>query len=87
MAEQITFLASLPPILSAITRSGNGDGMRVKLDIPESEFANAVRLLTLQGKTFEVTISLQNRVDQGDGEKQHNISTGAKRKSRRESPQ
>ena len=35
--DKITFTASLPPIQSAISVSGQGDGARIKLDIPQSE--------------------------------------------------
>jgi len=35
--EKFHFLASLPPIQSAISVSGQGDGARVKIDIPQSE--------------------------------------------------
>lgn len=35
--ESFSFTASLPPIQSAISVSGQGDGARVKLDIPQSE--------------------------------------------------
>lgn len=55
--EKITFIASLPPIQSAASISGNDDGMRVKLDIPESEFPAAMRLMLLRGKTFRVEIT------------------------------
>ena len=55
--ESITFAASLPPIQSAISLDGNGDGARIKLDIPRSD-AGAVLLLQhyFSGRAFEVTI-------------------------------
>jgi len=37
MMESFSFTASLPPIQSAISVSGQWDGARVKLDIPQSE--------------------------------------------------
>jgi hypothetical protein len=53
----ITFVASLPPIQSAINLDGNGDGGRVKMDVPASDVG---ALLLLQhhfsGKAFRVTI-------------------------------
>lgn len=55
--DRITFIASLPPIGSAISVHGEG-GMRIKLDIPESELAGALRLLTLRGHSFQVTMLL-----------------------------
>lgn len=58
MSEAITFMASLPPIQSAIKRSGNGDGMRVQFDIPETEMGNAVLLLACPGKRLSVTVEV-----------------------------
>lgn len=54
--DKITFIATLPPIQSAMNVSGNGDGMRVKLDIPQSEIGNAIRLTLFQNTAFRVTI-------------------------------
>lgn len=56
MGEACTFLASFPPIMSAIKIYGNGDGMRIQLDIPESELAQAVELLTMRQCVLKVTI-------------------------------
>ncbi|MDD5511697.1 MAG: hypothetical protein PHI12_12940 [Dehalococcoidales bacterium] len=54
---QISFIASLPDIQSAINIGGDGS-TRVKLDIPESELAEAVKLVLLKGRSFRVTISV-----------------------------
>lgn len=54
--ELISFLASLPPIQSAMSVSGNGDGMRVKLDISEDQVPRAIKLMLLANKLFRVTI-------------------------------
>jgi len=54
--DKIEFIASLPPIQSAVNISGNGDGARVKLDIPGTEMAQVLKLLLLTGKSFKVTI-------------------------------
>ena len=54
--NKISFIATLPPIQSAMNVSGNGDGMRIKLDIPQSEIGNAIRLTLLQNTAFKVTI-------------------------------
>ena len=54
--EKIEFIASLPPIQSAVSVSGNGDGARVKLDVPGSEMSEVLKLLLLTGKSFKVTI-------------------------------
>lgn len=54
MSEPVTFLASFPPIQSAI-KAGQ-DGMRIQLDIPESEMANAVELLAMRNVVLRVTV-------------------------------
>ncbi|GAV21596.1 hypothetical protein [Carboxydothermus pertinax] len=54
--DKISFIASLPPIQSAVSVSGNGDGARVKLDVPGSEMSEVLKLLLLTGKTFRVTV-------------------------------
>ena len=56
MDKKITFTASLPPIQSAISVSGQGDGARIKLDIPQSELAAIISLQLLAGRVFKVTI-------------------------------
>jgi len=52
---KLEFIASLADIASAITISGEG-ATRVKFDIPESEIANAVKLVMLKGQAFRVNI-------------------------------
>lgn len=54
--DKFSFTASLPPIQSAINVSGQGDGARIKLDIPQSELAAIINLQLLSGKVFKVTI-------------------------------
>ncbi len=54
--NKFSFTASLPPIQSAISVSGQGDGARVKLDIPQSELPAIINLQLLSGKVFKVTI-------------------------------
>ena len=53
----IHFMASLPPIQSAISLDGLGDGARIKLDVPASD-VQAVLLLQAfyAGKAFKITI-------------------------------
>ena len=51
---EIKFMASLPDIQSAI--SVGGDGARVKLDIPETDLAQVIKLVMMKGKAFTVTI-------------------------------
>jgi len=53
---KLSFIATLPPIQSAMSVSGNGDGMRIKIDISEDEVGNAVRLMLFANKLFRVTI-------------------------------
>ena len=54
--EKICFLSSLPDIQSAINISGAGNGVRLKLDVPETEIAEVIKLTLLRGKAFKVTI-------------------------------
>jgi hypothetical protein len=54
---KIEFIASLPPIQSAINLDGNGDGARIKLDIPRSEIEAVLKLQGLAGQSFKVVIS------------------------------
>jgi hypothetical protein len=56
--EKIQFLASFPPIQSAIKITGNGDGMRIQLDIPETEMGAAARLLLMREKALKVAVEL-----------------------------
>ena len=58
MSEQpVTFLASFPDIQSAI-KVGR-DGMRIQLDIPESEMWAAVNLLAMRGVVLRVTVETE----------------------------
>ena len=80
MEEEIEFAASLPPIQSAISMDGNGDGARIKLDVPASDMA-AVLLLQAwyAGKAFRVTVTPDVQVIAGD--KTRDVAEGRKRKS------
>lgn len=60
MSETITFLASFPPIQSAIKRDGSGGGMRIQLDIPESQMAQAALLFAMVQKQLKVTVETVN---------------------------
>jgi len=53
---KIEFIASLPPIQSAINIDGQGDGARIKLDIPANEMEQVMKLQKLTGKAFKVII-------------------------------
>lgn len=60
---RITFLASLPPIQSALSVSGDRAGGRLKLDIPESELPQALKVLLLSGKVFRVTVETEGEAE------------------------
>ena len=53
---KIEFIASLADTQSAINIGGDG-ATRLKLDIPESELAEAVKLVLFKGMAFKVTIN------------------------------
>lgn len=54
MGDKAVFRASIPPIMSGIKTGG--DGLRFQLDVPESDMAEAIKLLTMRGKVLLVTI-------------------------------
>ena len=56
MTERATFLASLAPTQNAIACHGSGDGLRILLDIPASEMAEAVKVIAWGQKVLRVTI-------------------------------
>ena len=60
MTDSATFRATFPPIQSAIKIYGDETGMRIQLDIPESDMAQAVKLLTMRGKVLQVTVTVKN---------------------------
>lgn len=54
--RSVTFKATFPPIQSAITITGEGAGMRITLEIPEIELANALGILVMRESVLEITI-------------------------------
>lgn len=54
--QRLTFLASFPPIQSAI-KVGN-EGMRIQFDVPETEMGNAVGLLAMREKVLKITVEI-----------------------------
>jgi len=52
---KIEFIASLPPIQSAIQLDGMGDGGRVKLDISRQYTAELLQLQKMAGKQIKIT--------------------------------
>lgn len=62
--KPVTFLATFPPIQSAI-KVGR-DGARVQLDIPASELPAVVRLLGLQAKEVVLQVMIKGIEDDDD---------------------
>lgn len=54
--EPISFRASFPAIQSAIIISGDGSGVRIKLDIPEVDLLPFLHTLAHRQTAFQVTI-------------------------------
>ncbi|MDD4804292.1 MAG: hypothetical protein PHN69_03885 [Candidatus Pacebacteria bacterium] len=54
--DKITLVASLPPIQSAINLDGQEGNARIKLDIPQSELPQVIKLMLYRGQAFKVTI-------------------------------
>lgn len=54
--NKVVFYASFPGVQSAIKVSGNGDGMRIMLDIPENQMVEAVKLMLYRQCALQVTI-------------------------------
>ena len=52
----ITFRATFPAIQSAIVISGDGTGLRIKLDIPETDLLPALSMLAMRNTAFQITI-------------------------------
>lgn len=55
-SKKTTFLASFPDIQSAI--KAGSDGMRIQLEIPESELAHSAYLLNMRHVILKVTIEV-----------------------------
>lgn len=58
--KEITFRASFPPIQSAIKRDGSAGGMRIQLDIPESEMATAAYLIAMVQQRLIITVKVDD---------------------------
>ena len=54
-SDKVSFLATFPAISSAIKVDGAG-GMRIQLDIPESEMSEAVKLLLYRQSVLNITV-------------------------------
>lgn len=55
MSDEVRFRATFPNTQSAVRVHGGG-GMRIQLDIPESEVPRAVELLAWRQKVLVVTV-------------------------------
>ena len=64
--QSITFLASFPPIQSAIKIHGSGEGMRIQLEVPETEIPQVIPLLIWREQLLEVTIRIANDATRSD---------------------
>jgi hypothetical protein len=64
MVEKIQFVATLPPIQSAVKiGGGEGEGARIQLDVPGTEIAAITTLSAFcRGKVFQVTVELTDEV-------------------------
>ncbi len=80
---KITFLASMPPISSALKFSGDGNGARLQLDIPENQMESAAWLLAMRQCRLRVTIEVEpdGRTEQQTTER---IATAPKRRKAKE---
>lgn len=57
MSEKIAeFVATLPPIASAVSVHGQGDGCRVKLDVPASDTVEVLKLAMIPGVALRVVV-------------------------------
>ena len=56
MSESATFRAAFPAIQSAIKVYGDRQGMRIQLDVPESEMAEALKMLMWRERVLVVTV-------------------------------
>ena len=63
MGDSATFLAAFPCIQSAIKVYGDKQGMRVQLDIPESEMGEALKMLMWREQVLRVTIGPEQDAD------------------------
>lgn len=56
-AEVIEFVASIPPIQSWMQVSGDG-GARIKLDVPDTDLAQVLKLVLLRGQPLRVRVEV-----------------------------
>lgn len=64
--QPIKFIATLPDIQSAI--SVGGTGARIKLDVPETELSEVIKLVLLKGTALMITIEpTENNMEHFNG--------------------
>ena len=68
MDDAASFLASFPAIQTAIKIHGDGNGMRIQFDIPESEMGEAAKLLMWRQMVLRVTVEPEYRNRETDWE-------------------
>lgn len=56
--DKIQFRAYFPAIHTAFKRHGGGDGMRIQLDIPETDVMEAIALMALTQERLIVTVEV-----------------------------
>jgi hypothetical protein len=71
MSEAASFLAAFPCIQSAIKVYGDKQGMRVQLDIPESEMAEALKMLMWRERVLRITVEPEQDEGGRKGTKKH----------------
>ena len=54
--RKVVFIGSISPIETAISYTGDGDGQRVKFDIPETQLGNSAGLLALRRRALQITV-------------------------------
>jgi len=81
--NKAVFLAAFPSIQSAIKVTGDKCGMRVQLDIPETELAEGIKLLMWRQQVLQVTIEPKPRQDFGVAEQENDTGTVSRTKAKK----
>ena len=63
MGDSASFLAAFPAIQSAIKVYGDKQGMRIQLDIPESEMGEALKVLMWRERVLRITVEPETSGD------------------------
>ena len=61
MTDSATFLAAFPAIQSAIKVYGDRQGMRIQLDIPETEMGEALQMLMWREMVLRMTVEPETK--------------------------